>query len=72
METVSKGGFILFVLGVLLFPSCKKVACKAEPDPTCICTEQYEPVCGCDGETYGNACMAKCMNVDVEYTGECK
>lgn len=71
MKNISKAGFV-FISGILLFTECKKAACTAQPDPTCICTEQYEPVCGCNGITYGNACMAECMDVDIEYTGECK
>lgn len=29
----------------------------------CVCTLQYEPVCGADGFTYGNDCQAECENV---------
>lgn len=40
------------------------------PKPA-TCTEHFEPVCGCDGQTYENACAAATAGVSVEAHGEC-
>jgi hypothetical protein len=43
--------------------------CKAKPE---ICPEIFQPVCGCNGETYPNACDAARAGVSVDHPGECK
>lgn len=43
--------------------------CQPRPE---ACTAIYDPVCGCDGQTYGSACAANEARVSVDYVGECK
>ena len=35
------------------------------------CIEIYDPVCGCDGVTYSNACYAAAARTGVSHLGEC-
>ena len=48
-------------------------ACDAYPNVTnpTVCPQNFDPVCGIDGNTYGNPCTAMYYNVEVDYNGEC-
>jgi len=56
-------------------------SCNSAKNQTCIdeakitnapCTLEYDPVCGCDGKTYGNACKAEVNGVTSWKPGECQ
>lgn len=65
---------MLAALGLLVFGGCEKPVdpdCRGERNIACICPAVYDPVCGCDGETYANSCEAECAGVKSWTPGEC-
>jgi len=66
---ISSLAFLLFVV-----TSCCKedsTSCVENINDDCVCTQQYDPVCGCNNKTYGNACMAGCSGITDFTPGEC-
>jgi hypothetical protein len=43
--------------------------CKPRPQ---VCTDNSDPVCGCDGNTYSNACYAARKGTGVMSKGACR
>ncbi|MBK7358170.1 MAG: hypothetical protein IPI45_11450 [Saprospiraceae bacterium] len=71
MKNISNilSGLLIFCI----FSSCSKNApqCKEQIKADCICTMDYNPVCGCNLKTYPNACSAQCSGIYEFKAGKC-
>ncbi len=64
-----RGTFCQFTIEQFCGNGDQTGVCVGRPE---ACIEIFDPVCGCDGVTYSNACFAQAAGVSVAAEGECR
>ena len=64
----SPGDYCRMPTGQCRVPDASGV-CTPRPQ---VCTRIYQPVCGCDGRTYGNSCEAESAGTNPLHAGACR
>ena len=59
------------ILILISFSFCAKDECLVSKNSNIACTEQYEPVCGCNDITYSNSCYAQRAGATYYTNGVC-
>ncbi|HET9506068.1 MAG TPA: Kazal-type serine protease inhibitor domain-containing protein [Hymenobacter sp.] len=81
MAYLSRATLLLLCVGSGLGSGCQRTApataitsdCidPTKVNPNGICTMDYNPVCGCNGQTYSNPCVARNAGVRSYTSGPC-
>lgn len=66
--TCSEDEYCAYEPGELCGAADAQSVCKPRPE---VCLDVHAPVCGCDGETYSNACYANAAGTGVLKSGRC-
>ncbi len=81
MAYFSRAALLLLCIGGGLAGGCQRPAPATTTSGNCIdptkvnpngiCTMDYNPVCGCNGQTYSNPCVARNAGVRSYTSGPC-
>ena len=69
LEPCPEGQFCAFAPEAMCGAADRPGTCAPMPE---ACTAHVDPVCGCDGRTYSNACMAANHGISVASEGACE